>query len=1744
MRTPITTDRAEQGFVLVLVLFILLGLFALTAPFLATARNADAASEFEKNDVQLRLALDAAGRHARLSLDETHPALDPTPYFDGLDEIEVSMDFPRDVFDPADPNGVGFGLDVVDVAGLVDVNSASPHVLGNLLGQVARLGAPTSGGGDSLTLAGGTEFAPGTVISVDGELIRLAEPDKKEEGAQLVSERGLGTVQDDEGAWQSTGPRPPSTHGVGAAVLGQQAFAPAIWRTLSADGEPQSISTLDEIRAADQFALSGGFDEASLLLLRRTATAFGGLGAGPVWQRPTRLIGPLQAGLALSFRPAQGRWMGVGSTVRISDGVNTELRVIIQRGRDGRVYMDRVLDNDYEAFLTTVEVLARRPVNINTAPREVLVALFTNLTLFGQNHRIDEREARALAATIMESRPFTGMRDFAERLVLPAGGIDVLPSDAPMIPAAFDGDGSILDDPRDAAALFMNGLNANDARLGFATMPFGFTSRQVFELELRANVSAKSGIARASGARDRLELVVPQVEELLTVIARQEDFEDQFRLTRAAPFWLTGPETTGRYDGGVTPPSRLIPNLGTLEGQSYIPGISEPVVDGDGNPVPPVRTFASREEDGFVQLDPIRIEETQFTSGRMMHFDQESRTLEGRYLPDETITLDTTAEMVSWTGRLAPDVLAPFNVSMWIRPESGGDGTLMSVGDRTEASDRVLLGMSGDSLVLRVLDGMGDHRDTAFQEVSEIRFPIGSGAGIPGLPVGVWSHVSVDVRGNRPDQMNMLVNGNATGVERLGMTRLTGSVGTGDGTILVESTEGFPPVCALRIGNEIIEATVASETSFLIQHEFIGPNAGFGGRLSRVRFDVEGSDSATPTAEAAAVITGSYAAGTPVIHYGYSLPLSRNVPSGQSVLAGELGPFRVGKAVGLPGDNSLEPIQVQGPFGPITVGRGWGPEVLGALNLSLGDAPEADPEGTDLMAGFNPNGGYAILSGPRLGPVNGLDPNSPDGAIVGGMEVIRYSGFSGNQLQVVARNVELQRIAEQEEDEGVLGGAHAFIFSWDLQILVGGASGTAYDGDELLQMSTFCYPISIGVPGASALSFAEATTGQSQFAQITRLDDGEQTEWVRYDEIDLAASQLVRSDPGTLFRVHSMLHSLGDAEVQGAGGGGGGGGGGGAGPGAGGAGPGGAGLGAGIGSGMGEGLGAAGSPPASSRASAPAAMTVARGPEPEASLAGTDWDPSRGEDPNDEFPLSRAVASILNFRGALDTSIGSHPAGALVLPVVQFTVPDLAFERGRPGAQDAVFIVDGDLGALGYPLTIHRAHYPALARVIHGFESEPESQLATGLASSVEPQGGFALGSACYVAFEGPVLTPTSPGSGGGTTGLISDPRYLGRMVKFPSGEMPRSARTMTIGAGAGGLADFGVASVTVDEVMFGSPVANAGWGGSQPAVHAAGGALLLSARLGETGQSIQIQENVVRTSSGLVGQQGSPLGAFPDSGGLLAVGEEIIAFTSSAAGSGSITVAPGGRGMLGTRPQTHEVTEGVHWLEGWRCSALAGSITPGDAVIPLTSTEGFPSQGTALIGSELIHWTRVQGGALIMPRTADDDGEDDGIGPGAFRGRFGTIPGGYASGTPVILFPCRYWDRYAPRFDGPELGYFGLHLDQPGAWWAGVTWQGEEPGVGGVELVVLQRGADVSWDADPEETEGLLLLEDGTEADDLIPIGIQADRLEWRVFARYSQGAFDAEFGLQHGWKQTPRFDLLGVTYSAPGRVMRSTDR
>ena len=288
-----------------------------------------------------------------------------------------------------------------------------------------------------------------------------------------------------------------------------------------------------------------------------------------------------------------------------------------------------------------------------------------------------------------------------------------------------------------------------------------------------------------------------------------------------------------------------------------------------------------------------------------------------------------------------------------------------------------------------------------------------------------------------------------------------------------------------------------------------------------------------------------------------------------------------------------------------------------------------------------------------------------------------------------------------------------------------------------------------------------------------------------------------------------------------------------------------------------------------------------------------------------------------------------------------------------------------------------------------------------------------------------------------------------------------------------------------------------------------------------------------------------SAVGELPADGGILRIGEELIAYQQLSAGNGSIEVAVNGRGVLGTRPQAHAVSEAVHWLEGWEVTTLVAAIGPDDAALNVTSIQDFGPNGTVLVNDELIHYTRIDNGALVMPRSSAEPGAMDQEGPGVFRGRYGSIPASHAAGSSVISFPARYWDRYAPRYDGADLGFFGLSVSQPGAFWNGVIWDSQEGQTGGAEIVVLQRtDPNVPWDADPEEEPGLTLMENGDFEGSVIPIGEQSDRIEWRVFARYTAGAFDPEFGASHGWKETPRFIQLGTTYTAPPRVLRSIDQ
>ena len=357
------------------------------------------------------------------------------------------------------------------------------------------------------------------------------------------------------------------------------------------------------------------------------------------------------------------------------------------------------------------------------------------------------------------------------RVLLPAGGIEAAPEGSG--PAA-NVEAPVVD-AYDALAAYENALNANSSKLAYSTMPFCFTSREVFDLELVAAVNAESGVERGRGARRQVELVVPQ-EELLQVFARQEDFDELLRLDGEAPWWSTGPEATSQWDTGAAPPSRYGANIGSFQGDVFVPGISPDPEDWtEEQPPTPVRVFASREDEGWAQLWPSRLAEVGALVGKVEHFDHETRDPEGRFLPDEIVALPTDDPMLGWTALDEP-LLRCVNLSLWLEPRELAPGVLVDIGTSSLEADRITLAFEEGELVLRVLDAMGDQTATPdFREDVAARYASLGGPAEPrhgpGLPADVWTHVAIDVRGNRPDQVALRVDGRTLGVRQTGLSR-------------------------------------------------------------------------------------------------------------------------------------------------------------------------------------------------------------------------------------------------------------------------------------------------------------------------------------------------------------------------------------------------------------------------------------------------------------------------------------------------------------------------------------------------------------------------------------------------------------------------------------------------------------------------------------------------------------------------------------------------------------------------------------------------------------------------------------------------------------------------------------------------------------------------------------------------------------------------------------------------------------
>lgn len=1729
---PPRGDRS--GFAVLTVLIVLLALLVLTTPFLMTARNASKSSTQMADRAQLRLALDAAERHARGELGLSHPATDVTPYFDDEEELRVDANLDPAFFDTRDASGVMFGVDVQDVAGLIDVNSASPFLFANLFGTSTRITKAVKATDEEIPVSSTQGFEDVGFVWIGRELIGYTERTPRSfRGLQ----RGLLGQTDSEGRPLECGPQPPMSHSAGTPVIDQRAFAAAQWRIF--DAELVTFDAPEHVREAGRLAL-GAFSDEHLDRLGQLCTTYAELRGGRRWQRPTRLRNELQGGIDCTLRVDEGRWFNAGTTVEITDGETTEYGIVMEMLNDGFRLMDPVT-NDYRAYSAEVRALVRRPVNVNVASVDVLRVLLENLQVRGVNSRVTGNEASALAELIVESRPFIGLQDFVERVVLPAAGLETLPDNAPIVPDVLaSGEGSIID-AMDAVAVYANALNANDVRLAYSTMPFSFVSRDVYDMELRATVNAPSGVERATAVRNQVELIVPQ-RGLMQIFGRQEDFDEALRIDREAPWWATGPSATSRYDSGSTPPSRVWAHMGTLDDAPYLPGVTQ--LPQDANPeAPPTaqHVFASREEDGWAQLWASRVAEQDRLQGRVLHFDHETRSLEGRYLPDETWQDTPTSDRVSWVDP-SYELLRGLDLSMWIQPRSLDPGVIFDVGNNSLEADRITLAIEDTDLVLRVFDGTGDHPGSAgYVEAGEARYAL-AGAQDPGLPTDTWTHVSIDVKGTRPDQVTMLVDGRAIGVRQQGMSRLASTLDPTSSTIQLEDAEGFPAQGTVVIGNEIVEFTRNGDTLDCTFQDAAGSQrAGHGGRQARTRH--EGTDDATAPVTLAG--TGVYQAGTPVSVYGYSVPLASNVSGASASLGEELGRFAVAQVQRVEtssGSLSGEPIILR-DF-PVQLGYGLEGDNSAAEGLTLAPVDAAmDPQ--RMMLAFNSSGGYAAIiqtllsddiNVPQQGDVSAVTVNE---SLIGGIEIIRYTGVTGTTLNLQGGERGLP-FTRPSTDPDWVAAPRAFIVEFTGLVWLDGQGGIhdpSYQTgvDPFFEDNVFVVPISVYAPGSANFNLPLL---HSEVAQITHADDPFNTEWMRYDQI--LGDHLVRNEFNALNQAYTALthgfvpsvQSNADPDD-----------------------PGGPGSGGDIGGGGVNNSYAPATVP--SRPAPPVKAPAAPAPSAaSAAVAGAYWQPQWGADLDavDGYVVTRAVRSAMQFRGVMGTYSQDHlPGSTEVLPCFRVLASggtSAAPSLGIPGRMDDAFLVEEDQSALGWPVRVHRAHQPWVYTYYPWTSSSPNTAIAlndpTTIIADPNPVqlGEIAeiIQSGIFVGLDDASPVPV-PASSNDPNQIPWEARRMARLTKHPSGEMPRVADRCMLGSNVRGAQ---IPSVLVDEVTFGDARFGGGTGIGEALL---GASMVVVTELSDSGTQLDVQPNAVRCARGEFFSQREFLNDLPPAGGLLRIGEEIVAYEAYLADVGQITLSAGGRGLLGTLPQPHYPGEPVTWLEGQRVAVLGQGVSASEHSLPVSSLDGFPYEGTVLVDDELIHYTRLFNASLEMPRASNEPGKKDRRGSGLFRGRYGTQPAAHDGGTPVIQFPFRYWDRYAQRADGPELSYFGFSLDQPNAFWRGMFWDTDDPPSGGSQIVVLQRllrdGEEtVPWDADPVDTPELEMFEVGLPEGGVNPIGVQADRAEWRVFVRFAQGAFDPVTGLNHAWKESPRLRLFGVEYLGPNLVVRRVDQ
>ena len=518
-------------------------------------------------------------------------------------------------------------------------------------------------------------------------------------------------------------------------------------------------------------------------------------GRDATWICPQRIrtrgfqTGQSAGGIAVDFWSAYGK----NARVRVTKSGMKPMETRVSNNRDSGLggQDDFSTDQSIAAYIDgVIEVESRHPVNINTAKRETLTAMFEGVRLYGVPNSVVGRGQAEQLATRFAGRDFQRLEQFLLALA-----------------------SSPLNNPQKLAVAINAVLPTAGVLDGSGTVPICFKSYDVYTLEASASMNNPAG-TEVAGRGYREVVSVSPPSQLRKSCESQYDFNQMLTQLQTALYQLQPNRTFPGYPYGNRmfsyPRPYTEPAETTLKSaQRGGPSGNEAFVT-----VTPAQDHRGENPDNYERdlagwtTDPhCRNHYTTELDGKKMAGPE-------TFPWNQFFAFNHTSEDDIDVGAQRPDT-GSGGFEVWARFDGAPGGASLFEIQEQPTTNRVSLRVEGSDLVLTAADSTipytGDPEGRVANGVAEIRWPNFQ------ITADTWTHFGAYWKSNRHADLALLVDGfsdpqakfmhyTQPGGQKL-MTKLSGTLTqTSTNLTLVDSSicpsgNEFTP---LLIGNEVV----------------------------------------------------------------------------------------------------------------------------------------------------------------------------------------------------------------------------------------------------------------------------------------------------------------------------------------------------------------------------------------------------------------------------------------------------------------------------------------------------------------------------------------------------------------------------------------------------------------------------------------------------------------------------------------------------------------------------------------------------------------------------------------------------------------------------------------------------------------------------------------------------------------------------------------------------------------------------